>query len=129
MTGNSFVGVDQDRPSTWVRYKTDFCQDCFATCCTMPLEVKISDLIRLGLASEDESPKKVAKKLIRDGFVKNYRASSGLFMMEQKKGRDCVFLGSDRRCTVYEKRPDTCRGFPTELGPRVGFCPYKRKSG
>lgn len=118
---------DQDRPSTWVRYKDGMCQDCIATCCTMPLEIKMPDLVRLGLAEEGEAPKKLAKRLVREGILKNFRAASGLFMVGQKNGRDCYFLGKDRLCTVYENRPDVCRGFPTQLGPRLGYCPKRRR--
>lgn len=122
--------VDQDRPSSWVKYKQEYCTTCEATCCTMPVEVNIDDLVRIGVATEDEksgSHKKLASRLIRERLVKSYRTSSGLFMLEQKNGRDCVFLGKDRLCTVYDKRPGVCRGFPVDLGPRIGFCPYKKK--
>ncbi|MGE3262196.1 MAG: YkgJ family cysteine cluster protein [Bacteriovoracia bacterium] len=122
--------VDQDRPSTWISYKAQFCASCQATCCTMPVEVRVEDLVRMGVVSEDEaqgSLKKVARRLQAEGLVKNYRTSTGLFLLEQKNGRDCVFLGADRRCTVYENRPGVCRGFPVVLGPRVGFCPYRPK--
>ena len=37
---------------------------------------------------------------------------------------DCHFLDRDtRRCTVYERRPDTCRKHP-QVGPKPGYCPY-----
>ena len=32
-----------------------------------------------------------------------------------------------RRCTVYEKRPTTCRLHP-QVGPRPNFCPYGNKA-
>jgi Fe-S-cluster containining protein len=28
-----------------------------------------------------------------------------------------------RRCTVYDKRPNTCRLHP-QVGPKPGYCPY-----
>ncbi|MGZ3694849.1 MAG: YkgJ family cysteine cluster protein [Bdellovibrionota bacterium] len=122
--------VDQDRPSTWKPYKSQNCASCQATCCTMPVEVNVQDLVKIGVISEDEaqgSLKKVARRLQSEGLVKNYRTATGLFMLEQKNGRDCVFLGKDRLCTVYEKRPGVCRGFPAIQGPRIGFCPYLPK--
>jgi Fe-S-cluster containining protein len=120
--------VDQDRPSTWKSYRSHYCETCNATCCTMPVEVKLDDLFRLGLASPDEaSAKKIGKRLQAEGIVRSYRAATGLFLLEQKNGRDCVFLGSDRRCTVYERRPDVCRDFPLKVGPRPGFCPSQPK--
>ncbi len=92
----------------------------------MPVEVVLDDLIRLGLVSGDEaagSVRKIAKSLIKEKIVVSYRQSSGLFMLSQKANRDCYFLDSKTRlCTVYEKRPDVCRKFPS-IGPRPGYCP------
>jgi len=122
--------VDKDRPSTWLRYRDGLCNNCNAGCCTMPVEVKAEDLFRLELISEDEmraSPKKLFKRLSKDGYLKSFRASTGLYMLEQKSNSDCVFLGEDRLCTVYEKRPEVCRLFPS-IGPRPNFCPAQKKN-
>lgn len=117
---------DIDRPSTWKPYRTEMCTGCFGGCCTMPVEVKLSDLIRLGLVTQDEadgSVKKVAKRLIKEGYVTSYRQGTDLFMLSQKANRDCYFMDSKTRlCTVYEKRPEVCRQFPS-IGPRPGYCP------
>lgn len=92
----------------------------------MPVEIKLSDLIRLGVATEDEaqtSIKKLAKRLMKEGVIVSYRSGTEFFMLSQKANRDCLYLDSKTRlCTVYEKRPDTCRQFPS-IGPRPGFCP------
>ncbi len=117
---------DIDRPSTWKQYRTEMCTGCFGGCCTMPVEVKLSDLIRLGLVTQDEadgSIKKVAKRLIKEGYVTSYRQGTDLFMLSQKANRDCYFMDTKTRlCTVYEKRPEVCRQFPS-IGPRPGYCP------
>lgn len=122
--------TDKDRPSTWVRYRNGLCDNCYGGCCTMPVEVAASDLIRLGVASEDEcnsSKKKLAKKLIREKVIVSYREGTDLFMLSQKTNGDCFFQDSKTRlCTVYEKRPDVCRKFP-EIGPRPGYCPAASK--
>lgn len=95
----------------------------------MPVEVTLNDLIRMGLVEKDEtegSIKKIAKKLIKDKHVVSYRQGTGLFMLAQKTNRDCIFLNSDTRlCTVYEKRPEVCRKFPS-IGPRPGYCPASK---
>ena len=40
---------------------------------------------------------------------------------------DCLYLDrKSRLCTIYEKRPDTCRNHP-KIGPRPGYCAYKPK--
>ncbi len=123
--------IDKDRPSTWKKYESGFCTSCVANCCRMPVEVRFADLVRLGLASEDDahgSMKKLAKRLSKEGIVRSYREGTEFFMLTQKSNDDCYFLDSRTRlCTVYEKRPDTCRGFPSNLGPRVGFCPVQKK--
>ncbi|MNT74825.1 Flagellin N-methylase [compost metagenome] len=95
----------------------------------MPVEVKLSDLIRLGVTDEDEasgSIKKLAKRLMREGIIVSYRQGTEFFMLQQKSNRDCLYLDTKTRlCTVYEKRPDTCRQFPS-IGPRPGFCPVSK---
>lgn len=97
----------------------------------MPVEVKISDLIRLGLTTQDEaanSIKKVAKRLKKEGYISSYREGTAFFMLTQRPNSDCFFLDSKTRlCTVYDKRPDTCRQFPSQVGTRVGFCPVEYK--
>jgi uncharacterized protein len=123
--------TDIDRPSTWKKYRNGMCDTCYGGCCTMPVEVQMDDLVRLGLVDEEEartgSPRKIANRLEKAKILRNYRASTGLFMFAQKSDRSCVFLGADRRCTVYEKRPNVCRKFP-EIGPRPGFCPVGPKN-
>lgn len=122
---------DKDRPSTWKKYEAVFCQKCRANCCTMPVEVRVKDIIRLGLATEDEfetSIKKTAKRLIKEGVIKSYREGTEFFMLTQKANDDCYFLDNKTRlCTVYDTRPETCRDFPVRVGPRIGFCPAEKK--
>ena len=38
--------VDVDRSETWTRYRAGMCDSCQANCCTMPLEVRVRDLVR-----------------------------------------------------------------------------------
>ncbi|MBL7716847.1 MAG: YkgJ family cysteine cluster protein [Bdellovibrionales bacterium] len=121
-------GIAIDRPSTWQKYHSGDCKGCWGGCCTLPVEVSAFDLMRLGVATEDEaasSQKKLAKRLIKEGVLQRYHPTTGLFVLEQR-GRDCIYLGKDRLCTVYEKRPEVCRQFP-KIGPRPGFCPKQRK--
>lgn len=117
--------IDPDKPWTWKKFRKGMCEGCWAGCCTMPVEVKLSDLIRLEVCSQDEadnSLKKLVKRLRKDGYIQNYREGTDLFTLERKNNGDCMYLGSDRLCTVYEKRPEVCRRFP-EIGPRPGYCP------
>jgi uncharacterized protein len=123
--------TDKDRPSTWVPYKESLCKSCHADCCAMLLEVTINDLVRLNLCTEDEaagSHKKLFKRLRKEKILMSYRDGTGLFMMQSKANGDCQFLDSRTRlCTVYDKRPDVCRKFPS-IGPRPGYCPARKNS-
>lgn len=96
----------------------------------MPVEVSVPDLVRLELITEEEAAagvlKKAATRLKKQGFIRTFRAKTLIFVLEQKSNGDCTFLGKDRRCTVYEKRPEICRLFP-KIGPRPGHCPYQEK--
>lgn len=107
------------------------CKGCWGGCCTLPLEVSAFDLMRLGVLTEDEaavSLKKAAKKLMKEGIVQSFRSTTGLFIIQQRGGRDCIYLDEKSRlCTVYEKRPEVCRTFP-KIGPRPGYCPEGKKS-
>lgn len=121
------MSVDMGRPSTWVRFTNpNQCEGCKASCCSLPVEVSASDLVRLELTTEDEvaaSPKKTFRRLHQAGYVRDHFIKTGLFILEQRNGVDCIFLHpTTRRCTVYEKRPDVCRKFPS-IGPRPGYCP------
>ncbi|WP_370448043.1 YkgJ family cysteine cluster protein [Chromobacterium violaceum] len=41
---------------------------------------------------------------------------------------DCLYLDAQtRRCTIYERRPNTCRNHP-KVGPKPNFCAYTRDS-
>jgi len=117
---------DAQRPSEWIKYRAGMCQGCWGGCCTLPVETSASDLMRLELITEDEaaaSLKKVARRLEKEGVIQAYVARNQLFVLQQRNGRDCIFLHPRTRlCTVYEKRPEVCRQFP-KIGPKPGFCP------
>jgi uncharacterized protein len=122
--------TDKDKPWTWISYKEGMCSSCYGSCCTMPVEVTSEDLVRLELATEDEieqSSKKVAKRLMKEGVLSSYREGTGLYMLTQRPNGDCYFLDyKTRLCHVYAKRPGVCRQFPN-IGPKPGSCPYKKK--
>jgi Fe-S-cluster containining protein len=124
------MSVVIDRPSTWVKFQNaKQCDGCFAGCCTLPVETSAADLIRLGVLSEDDaavSLKKAFRRLHKEGIVRSFHAPTQLFILEQRRGRDCVYLHPETRlCTVYEKRPEVCRRFP-KIGPRPGYCPKQK---
>jgi len=92
----------------------------------MPLEVSLPDLVRLGFVSQDEEIddlKSVANRLLKKKVIQKFHPKKMVFVIAQKKNKDCIFLDKNRRCTVYTVRPEICRQFP-KIGPKPGSCPY-----
>jgi uncharacterized protein len=123
--------VDIDRPETWSRHRAAMCDSCVANCCTMPVDVRLPDLVRLGLVdpfeAEHEEPKQIAKRLTKAGAVQHFNFKHAIFTLAQRANGDCRYLDAQtRRCTVYEQRPATCRKHP-QVGPRPNYCPYQAK--
>jgi hypothetical protein len=120
---------DLDRTGTWLKYRTGLCDSCQATCCTMPVEVKLADLVRMGVVdafeAEHEPPKNIAKRLSKARIVGQFNHKHGIFTLARRANGDCLYLDTDsRRCSIYGVRPNTCRNHPT-IGPRPGFCAYR----
>ena len=122
--------VDVNDISTWTKFKQRLCSECRGNCCTMPVEVKLVDLVRMEVitAFEAEEPiKKLAKKLRKEGVIEHFHFKTQIFTLMRFANNDCIYLGHvNRRCEIYEKRPDTCRNHPL-VGPRPGFCPHEQK--
>lgn len=131
MKNNLIPAADIERLDTWARYNKDMCYSCHSTCCTLPVEVRLSDLIRIGVVDafeKDEPAKNIAKRLQKDGIVERFNQKSGIFTLTRLSNNDCLYLDRKTRlCTIYDKRPDTCRNHP-RVGPRPGYCAYKPKS-
>lgn len=121
---------DPDRTDTWLRFHKDLCEQCQACCCAMPVEVWLSDLIQMGLVDSfeaEEAPRQIAKRLQQARIISQYNHSSGIFVLARRANGDCLYLDKDsRRCTIYEKRPRTCRNHP-QKGPKPGYCAFKPK--
>ncbi len=120
--------VNVDNCDTWTRYRNGLCNTCAANCCTMPVEVKLPDLVRLELVdpfeAEHEEPKQIAKRLQKIGVIEHFNFKNSIFTLSRRANGDCQNLDvKTRRCNVYDKRPNTCRLHP-QVGPRPGYCPY-----
>jgi uncharacterized protein len=116
-----------ENTSTWIKFNRKLCDSCMGSCCSLPVEVKAVDLIRMGLMDEfelEENPKFVARRLIKKQIVEHYHNKSETFILSRMANGDCLYLDSrSRRCTIYDKRPDTCRNHP-RIGPRPGYCAF-----
>ncbi len=56
----------------------------------MPVEIVAEDLLRLGLIGEDElrgSPKKIFKRLSKEGILKSYRGSTAIHVSAKEQRR------------------------------------------
>jgi len=124
------IKADLDNTATWARYSRKLCSRCSASCCSLPVEVKAEDLVRMGLMDEfelNEEPKLVARRLLKERLIDHFHAGSRTFTLARMASGDCIFLdGGSRRCTLYQQRPDTCRNHP-QVGPRSGYCPFREK--
>lgn len=119
--------IDIQDTSTWKKYSPKLCKSCVGTCCTFMVEVTDKDLENLGYIEEDEAQtnlKKVIKDLKSLNIIQRYNSRSDKFILQQRKNGDCIFLNSQRTCSVYEKRPEVCKQHPKTLGPKIGYCPY-----
>ena len=115
--------------SRWSQYKKGLCEKCEGLCCYMPVEIKTSDLIRMGVLVEfhlELSEKEQIKEALKHPSILRYTPSNEKFTLTQKPDGSCYFLDSNKRCSIYEKRPDTCRNHP-QIGPRPGYCAYMAK--
>ncbi len=117
-----------DDLSTWQKYRKGLCDTCHATCCTLPVEVTVSDLVRMSLVDEFEAEgdlKAIAKRLQKARIIDNFNHKTAIFTLARMANDDCLYLDSKtRRCTIYHQRPETCRNHP-QIGPKANHCPYR----
>ncbi len=122
--------ADIDNTSTWAKYSKKLCDHCGGTCCSLPVEVKAEDLIRMGLMDEFElieELKYVARRLQKKHLIDHFHSKSQTFTLARMANGDCIYLDSrTRRCTIYSQRPETCRNHP-QIGPRSGYCAFRKK--
>ncbi|SUX40454.1 Uncharacterised protein [Chromobacterium violaceum] len=79
--------ADINRLETWIKYKNGLCDDCMASCCTMPVEVKLPDLVRIGVIDEfelEEPIKGIAKRLEKQRVIQHFNFKNSLFTLAQR---------------------------------------------
>ncbi|MGB3209358.1 MAG: YkgJ family cysteine cluster protein [Desulforhopalus sp.] len=123
--------ADIDNIATWAKYNKKLCRHCGASCCSLPVEVKPSDLVRMELIDElelEEDLKFAARRLLKKHLVEHFHSKTKTFTLARMASGDCIFLDSQsRRCSIYLQRPDTCRNHP-QVGPRSGYCAFRKKA-
>lgn len=127
--GKINIGDRLNHLQDWLTFKKEMCETCIGTCCYMPVEVLIPDLLRLNILDEfhlEFSLKEQIKEALKHPAVKRYTASTEKFTLQEKVNGACYFLNKDGRCSVYDQRPNTCRNHP-RIGPKPNFCAYIKK--
>jgi len=126
----SIPAANIDNLNTWVKYKSSHCNSCRGTCCSLPVEVRFADLVRMGVVDEFEAgepPKRLAKRLMKEGVVGHFNHKAQIYTLARYANDDCIYLDQKSRlCTIYQQRPETCRNHP-QIGPKSGFCAYQPK--
>ena len=122
--------ADLARTETWSRYRKSMCGSCQGWCCRLPVEVRVEDLVGMAIIDAFEAgepPKALARKLKKDGVIDHFNFKNSIFTLARRANDDCLYLDEQTRlCTIYERRPRTCRNHPT-IGPRPGYCPYRKR--
>lgn len=78
----------------------NLCASCGAECCDVSTPFSKDDLARI---------KKKSKKLLRGVKVVPGKADS--FSLHRRGNTQCVFLDANKRCTIYDIRPQICKDF------------------
>ena len=93
---DTLVGATTDR--VWGQIDCTTCAHC---CKTLQIDVSDEDILRLadhfGITAAE----------FREQYVREPDPNTKML-----KSGPCVFLGEDNLCTVYEARPEDCRGYP-----------------
>lgn len=114
----------------WKRFEQSMCSSCEATCCYLPVEATASDLVRMGILDEfhlELDLKEIVKDALAHRDVIRYNSKDEKFTLKQGASGACIYLDLKKKnCTIYDKRPETCRNHPM-IGPKRGFCAYLKK--
>ncbi|MBI2520673.1 MAG: YkgJ family cysteine cluster protein [Bdellovibrio sp.] len=120
---------DVQRPETWRRYQKKMCHNCLALCCALPVEVTAQDLVRMRLLTEFDltlGEKHLSNYFKKQKLIRSYNRKTEKFTLAQRANGDCVYLNEEKRCSIYDYRPETCRNHP-RIGPRPNYCPHEAK--
>lgn len=108
-------GLLPARPGTVKKDEPYDCKKCPGYCCSYPLiEVSRADIARLArhFDIDDATAEERFTLYDREEKVRGLRKQKDEFF-----GTVCRFFDTkERRCTVYEARPATCRDYPYSKG-------------
>jgi hypothetical protein len=87
----------------WLPFKKEMCETCVGTCCFMPVELMIPDLITLDILQEfhlELAIKEQIKEALKHPAIKRYTASTEKFTLNQKPDGSCFYLTKKAMCSV-----------------------------
>ena len=87
------------------------CSQCGAECCDVSTPFSLQDIKRI---------KKKHKKLLRG--VKMVKSKADAYTLIKRGNKQCVFLDENKRCKVYDDRPQICRDFGEKPYARCAYC-------
>lgn len=89
------------------------CDGCTGVCCKSPVH-KFAVIL-----DSEEEDNYTHVWLDEDGVSAEEGSEGPLFPVIPYKDGKCIYLGSDNRCTIYERRPNLCREFSCLSGYRA----------
>lgn len=118
------------------------CKSCTARCCrVLSVVLTVPEAVRLVRAS-GKAPQEILEftsgvdyrrtphypvLAFENGQLRDY------FLVIRHSGEDCIFLGRDLACALYNDRPSVCRLYPFDLDgaemKKRALCPVKFAKG
>ncbi len=100
------------------------CSTCVAVCCSSYIVPILKEEYESGIYGEfavkiTASALKALKTQHNLPFKWASEGNEDTYVLEGEVGMPCPFLGSDRRCTIYDSRPRTCRVYTCVGDSRV----------
>ena len=94
------------------------CDKCEKKCCPPRVAISLFDVARFMDNGMEDSITGTF-----DGFVNLFlsddghdvRLSHAYMKPDSSDAKDCVFLGEDRKCSIYDNRPGICRSYPVAI--------------
>jgi len=94
------------------------CDKCEKKCCPPRVAISLFDAARFiddGLEENTAGTFEGFVKLFLSDDGRNVKLSHAHMNPKSSDAEDCVFLGEDRKCSIYEYRPGICRSYPVAI--------------
>ncbi len=101
------------------------CSTCVAVCCSSYIVPILKEEYESGIYGEYAVKLTVAAlKQLKTQHNLPFKwlpndDQKDAYVLEGEVGQDCPYLGADRRCTIYESRPRTCRVYTCKDDARI----------